>query len=59
LGDHPLATQVASSVTAADSEQVRVAVANWLVTLGMDAKAAEVVARVEGTGWRNGVRVVL
>ena len=58
LGDHPLATRVASGVTASDPEQVRVAVADWLVALGMDVQAAEVVARVEGTGWRSGVRVV-
>ena len=58
LGAERVAVEVARAVVASDPEPVRVALARWLVARGLDAEAAEVVAAVEGTGWRTGVRTV-
>jgi len=58
LGDVPIAVQAAASVGPTDPEPIRTALAHWLVRMGMDPEAAELVARVEGTGWRSGIRVV-
>jgi hypothetical protein len=51
-----LSADVAAAVGSSDAEPVRAAFAHWLVAKGMDAEAAELVAWMEGTGWRNGVR---